>query len=125
MNPFGLDSGWAELALRVPPPLVPISLIASWLANGPPGIDWLAPSTVVTSSGPRRVWMAPWLTSTTVKTIASGSRTRTVPRTRSTQKFPIVPARRRTSPRMRATATARPTAADTKFCTASPAIWVR
>ena len=69
--------------------------------------------------------MAPWLTSTTVRTSASGSRTRTVPRTRSTQKLPIVAERRRARPRMRATATEMPTAADTKFCTARPAIWVR
>ena len=37
VSPLGLESGWAELALRVPPPLVPIILIASWLANGPAG----------------------------------------------------------------------------------------
>ena len=46
-------------------------------------------------------------------------------RTRSAQKFPIVSASRRMSPRISATATARPTAADTKFCTESPAIWTR
>ena len=34
--------------------------------------------------------MTPWLTSTTATTNASGSRTRTTPRTRSTQKLPIV-----------------------------------
>lgn len=32
--------------------------------------------------------------------------------------------RERTKPRTSATATAMPTAADTKFCTASPAVWV-
>ncbi len=48
-----------------------------------------------------------------------------MPRTRSTQKLPMVALRRRMRPRMRATATQRPTAADTKFCTASAAIWVR
>ena len=46
-------------------------------------------------------------------------------RTRSTQKLPTVALRRRISPRMRATTTHRPTAADTKFCTVSAAIWVR
>ena len=46
-------------------------------------------------------------------------------RVRSTQKLPIVSERRRVSPRTRATATAIPTAADTKFCTVSPAICVR
>ena len=55
----------------------------------------------------------------------SGSSTRVVVRVRSAQKFPIVSERRRTSPRTRATATAIPTAAETKFCTVSPAIWVR
>ena len=46
-------------------------------------------------------------------------------RVRSTQKLPIVVARLRVSPRTSATATAMPTAAETKFCTVSPAIWVR
>ena len=46
-------------------------------------------------------------------------------RTRSTQKFPIVSLRRRISPRISATATAIPTAAETKFCTVRPAICVR
>ena len=45
-------------------------------------------------------------------------------RVRSAQKFPRVFDRFRVSPRMSATATAMPTAADTKFCTANPAIWV-
>ena len=125
MNPLGFSNTWAELAFRVPPPLVPSSLIASWLAKGPPGIDWVACSRVVAVSGPRSVCSAPWLSSTTVTTTARGSRMRTVARTRSTQKLPIVAARRRASPRMRATATVRPTAADTKFCTASPAICVK
>ena len=43
----------------------------------------------------------------------------------STQKFPIVSVRRRTIPRTSAMATAMPTAAETKFWTVSPAIWVR
>ena len=46
-------------------------------------------------------------------------------RVRSTQKFPIVGDLRRTRPRITAIATAIPTAAETKFCTVSPAIWVR
>ena len=46
-------------------------------------------------------------------------------RVRSTQKFPIVSERRRVRPRIRATTTAMPTAAETKFWTVSPAIWVR
>ena len=51
--------------MRVPPPLVPSSLMASWLAKGPPGMDCVACSRVVAVSGPRSVWMAPWLTRTT------------------------------------------------------------
>ena len=50
----------------------------------------------------------------------NGSRIRSVPRVRSTQKLPIVPVRRAASPRTSAIAMAIPTAADTKFCTASP-----
>jgi hypothetical protein len=58
-------------------------------------------------------------------TTASGSRTRTVDRVKSTQKLPIVADWRLTKPRISATATAIPTAADTKFWTARPAICVR
>ncbi|CPU65042.1 Uncharacterised protein [Mycobacteroides abscessus] len=58
---------------------------------------------------------------TTPPTREIGSRMRRHPRTRSTQKLPIVPTRRYAKPRTSATATAMPTAADTKFCTASPA----
>ena len=46
-------------------------------------------------------------------------------RVRSTQKFPIVSDRRRVRPRISATTTAIPTAAETKFWTVSPAICVR
>ena len=48
-----------------------------------------------------------------------------VPRTRSTQKLPSSAVRVRAKPRTRATATAMPTAAETKFCTVRPAIWTR
>ena len=34
----GFSKGWAELALKKPPPLVPNSLIASWEATGPMGM---------------------------------------------------------------------------------------
>ena len=52
-------------------------------------------------------------------TAAAGSAS--MPRVRSTQKLPIVSLRRRVMPRTSATATAMPTAAETKFCTARPA----
>ena len=44
-------------------------------------------------------------------------------RVRSTQKLPRVPLFARASPRMTATATTIPTAAETKFWTASPPSW--
>ena len=70
--------------------------------------------------------MTPPATSTRAATNASGSSTRTVTRTRSAQKLPTresVPCR--ANPRASAATTEMPTAADTKFCTASPAIWNR
>ena len=92
---------------------------------GPPGIDWVAPSTVWTVRVAWKFCTTPWLTRTMAKAKDSGRNSRVVVRVRSTQKFPMVLARRRVSPRMRATATAAPTAAETKLCMASPAIWVR
>ncbi len=44
-------------------------------------------------------------------------------RVRSTQKLPICVALERAIARMSAPATAMPTAAETKFCTVSPAVW--
>ena len=102
VKPFGLESGWAELALSVPPPFVPSSLMASWLANGPPGIDCAAPSTVVTGSGRGATGWRPGRRGPPSNTRASGRSTRTMPRTRSTQKLPMVADRRRTRPRMNA-----------------------
>ncbi len=62
-------------------------------------------------------------TSRTAATNANGSRIRTTPRVRSTQKLPIRSAPEATNPRISATATASPpTAADTTFWTVSPAI---
>ncbi len=46
---LGFSKGWALLALKKPPPLVPSSLIASCEATGPSATTCLAPSTVVTS----------------------------------------------------------------------------
>ena len=45
----GFSNGWAELALKKPPPLLPISLIHSWEAIGPIAIVWVAPWRVVTT----------------------------------------------------------------------------
>ena len=124
VKPVGFSKGWPALALKGPPPLVPSCLIASWEADRAAGdaLGW--PATVVTMWVACRFCSAPWAIRTTAATTAIGRRTRTTIRVRSTQKFPRVFDCLRTSPRMRATATAMPTAADTKFCTASPAIWV-
>ena len=40
VNGFGLSNGWAELALKKPPPLLPRSLMTSCEATGPPGMVW-------------------------------------------------------------------------------------
>ena len=71
----------------------------------------------------RRLMTTPVASSTTAATVAIGSRMRTQPRTMSTQALPSRSVRLRTKPRISATATAMPTAADTKFWTVSPAIW--
>ena len=70
---------------------------------------------VGTSMNPLKFWMTPASSSATAATIESGSSSRNVPRTRSTQKFPSVPERRDANARTRAIATAMPTAAETKF----------
>jgi hypothetical protein len=99
--------------------------MASCEATGPPVIDWVPPVSVVTSCTPEKFWISPPATSTSAPANAIGSRMRIEPRTRSPQKLPIVADLRRANPRTRAIATAIPTAAETKFCTASAAIWVR
>ena len=62
---------------------------------------------------------------TIVATTQIGSSTRKVIRVRSTQKLPSVLFLRDAKPRINATATAMPTLAETKFCTARPAICTR
>ena len=104
---------------------MPSSLIASWEATGPPVIVCDCPATVVTSVPEEKFCTAPSATSASVPRTAIGSRMRRLPRTRSTQKLPIRSVRERVNPRISATATAMPTAAETKFCTASPAICTR
>ncbi len=118
----GFSNGWAEFAARMPPPLVPSSLIASCDATGgASAVVSACPSSPVAVKLLRYDWITPWLSRISAITNARGSRIRRVPRTRSTQKLPISPPRpTRTRPRIRATATPIPTAADTKFCTASP-----
>ena len=120
VHAVGFSNGWAEFALKNPPPLVPSSLIASCDATGPPGSVWVAPVSVVTSWKLEKFWITPPMSSTIAPNVAMGSRMRTVPRVRSTQKLPSVFVLIEARPRTRATATAIPTAAERKFCTVNP-----
>ena len=86
---------------------------------------WRAPPSVVTSVPPERFCTTPPAIRTIAATTLIGSRTRSVIRVRSTQKLPSWSVLRRANPRTSATATAMPTAAETKFCTARPAICTR
>ena len=71
----GFSNGWAELALKKPPPLVPNCLIASWLATGPRAMVCLTPSMVWASTRPSRVCGTPRAMKATATTIDSGSST--------------------------------------------------
>ncbi len=122
MSEVGFSKGCAELALKKPPPLLPSSLIASWLATGPPVSTCGCPARVVIVVS-AKLCTTPPARSSSAATNDSGSRIRIVARVTSTQKLPRVPLRERTNPRTRATAIAIPTAAERKFCTARPAIW--
>ena len=104
--------------------------MAIWLATGPPGIDWVTSAATAASTGVASVYPFMFCTtppseSSTAMTNDSGRRIRSVVRVRSTQKLPSVRWPRLTMPRMMATTTAMPAAADTKFCTANATIWVR
>ena len=125
LNGVAFSNGVAEFVLKKPPPFDPSCLIATWLATGPPGIACLAPVTVCTSLKPCRFWTTPPMRKMTANTSASGMRMRRVVRTRSTQKFPMVLAPARARPRMSATITAMPAAAETKFWTVRPIACVR
>jgi hypothetical protein len=131
------------LTLKKPPPLVPSCLIATCEAAGPCGSAWavtvsffsgsLSFAGIVTStdcsSGTStalpKFCTTPCDTSASASTNESGSSTYSVERVRSTQKLPIPPDCLRTKPRMNATTTAMPVAAERKFCTLSPSICVR
>ena len=124
-SPVGFSNGWAEFALKNPPPLLPSSLIASWDAIGPIDRVWWAPWRVVTVVGAFEVSGTPCQTRMTAATMLIGSRMYRTPRVRSTQKLPRVEALRRTRPRTRAIATARPIAAEMNIWTTSPPAWAR
>jgi hypothetical protein len=91
-------------------------------ATGPPVIVCAAPASVRTVVPAEKFCTIPARTKTTAPTTAIGSRIRTRVRVRSTQKLPSWSVFRRANPRTSAMATAMPTAAETKFCTARPAI---
>ena len=74
---------------------------------------------------PDRFCTTPPIISAMAPSTAIGSRIRSTIRVRSTQKLPSCPVRLRANPRTSATATEMPTAAETKFCTARPAICTR
>ena len=69
---LGFSKGWPELALKKPPPFVPISLIASWLATGPSEMTCFAPSNVVASTDASSVCGTPSATKINATTMESG-----------------------------------------------------
>ena len=69
--------------------------------------------------------MTPWDISTMAMTRDSGRRRYSVHRTMSAQKLPMVGEFFRAMLRMKAMAMQMPVAAERKFCTARPTIWVR
>ena len=112
VSPFGFSNGNAELTLKNPPPLVPSSLMISCEATGPQSVsdcdDALGGEDQRADERDRQQHVEH----------------------RARQVLPEVaePGRAgaaRAIPRIRATATTMPTAAETKFCTASPAIWLK
>ena len=128
----GFSNGCALFALKKPPPFVPNILMASCEAAGPRGIICCVivcvavfPSEpwVWTDCGSRscavaygfRFCTTPCEIRKSDPTRQTGSSTHKKQRVRSTQKFPMVPDSRRVIPRIRAIASAIPTAADAKL----------
>ena len=72
---LGFSNGWAELALSKPPPLSPISLMASWLATGPKAMICFAPSSVVASTEALSVCGTPSAANANATTSDKGNRT--------------------------------------------------
>ena len=69
---LGFSNGCAELALKKPPPLSPISLMASWPATGPRAMICFAPSSVVASTEALSVCGTPSAAKASATTIDSG-----------------------------------------------------
>ena len=101
--------------------------MASWLATGPPVMVCCAPASVVTTWSCRwKFWIAP----PAISTIAPMMRDRQQDAQRAADQVDpevaeLAGALLRANPRTSAIATAMPTAAETKFCTARPAICTR
>jgi hypothetical protein len=106
------------------------------LAMGPPGTDWVATglplastlwtAAVVTLLEAWKFWMTPWLMKTRANTNVMGIMTPKQVRIVSTQKLPTVVRWRRVRPRMKAAASAMPTAEETKkWRPTMPTIWLR
>ncbi len=72
-----------------------------------------------------RFWITPWLISTIAVTIESGSRTYRQVRIRSCQKFPSDVAAAADDAADQGDRDQIPTAAEAKFWTVSPAIWLK
>ena len=94
-------------------------------ATGPPGRNCVAPASVCASVPADRFCTTPPSTRISAPTTEIGSRIRVTARVRSTQKLPSRSVFVRAKPRTTAIATAMPVAAETKFCTARPAICTR
>ena len=85
----GFSNGWAELALKNPPPFVPSSLMASWRPPAPGRWSAAAPSSVVAAVYGFRFCGTPCHTSTSASTTRSAAAPTASQRTRSTQKLPM------------------------------------
>ena len=111
--------------LKNPPPLVPSCLIAICEATGPCARDCVPPTTVWAVVKWPMFWMTPCETSSRVPITDSGTSTYRIVRTRSCQKLPRPEPLREMIPRIIAISTQIPTAAETKFSTVNPIIWLK
>src|ERR1041384_8256604 len=118
-SPDGFSKGCAELALKIPPPLVPSCLMISCDATGPSAIVCLPPSRVVIVRKGSKFCGTPRATYTSPPRSESGKSTWRVALTVSTQKLPTPLALLRAKPRMTAIAIAIPTAAEAQLWIAS------
>ena len=119
---LGFSKGWAELAPKKPPPFSPSCLIASKPATGPRPRIWVAPSRVITLTGPPRVMGTPLISRIKPNPRLRGSSTRVSERIRSLWKLPRG---RPQMPRIKAKPTARPVAAEVNIRNCRAPSWAR